>query len=349
MSLRVKVQMLVSQAEEDNKENNKIREAIKNYIRGMILQAQKKKVKKYDDDFDDDSGTSRKSRKKYKSSGKKSRKYSRRKQRYDDDNDDYSKRRKRADSDSDSNDGEVTRFTKEMDYLEKAINDAKYPYPGYIQQAKAPLVSIIIPITVENNKKYFNRVLVSIRSIQNQSLKSMEIILVDTKSSAESIATIREEMEKDKRISYVRIKDEPGSMEIYSKGAEVATGKYLLLLHPDSALCAKDAINFIVKRTKSRAADYVHFNVLSGNSDTTMNTNEQFRSNLEKKLDIEQPKLKNYLPNSMTKTIVAWDKLYNREIFMKAVEDFRKLPENIQKKADDSILTLLYSDKVIKY
>lgn len=94
-----------------------------------------------------------------------------------------------------------------------------------------PKISIILPIY--NKEKYL---LKSLRSIQNQSLKDIEIIFVDDLSSDKSVEIIKKFQETDKRIILFKNKENKGSF--YSKivGAKLAKGEYLQFLDPDDFL-----------------------------------------------------------------------------------------------------------------
>lgn len=90
-----------------------------------------------------------------------------------------------------------------------------------------PKVSIIVPIY--NVEKYLSR---SIESIQRQTLRDIEIILVNDGSVDNSLGVCKEYQSKDNRIKVI---DKPngGVSSARNKGLDVATGEYIGFIDPD--------------------------------------------------------------------------------------------------------------------
>lgn len=93
-----------------------------------------------------------------------------------------------------------------------------------------PYISIIVPIY--NVEKYFDRCL---NSITNQTLKNIEIILVDDESPDRCPQKCDEAAKKDKRIRVIHKKNE-GLGFARNSGLEIATGEYVYFVDSDDYL-----------------------------------------------------------------------------------------------------------------
>ncbi len=92
-----------------------------------------------------------------------------------------------------------------------------------------PLVSVIVP--VYNTEKYLHQ---CIDSICNQTLKDIEIILVDDESKDGSLAILEEYAKKDSRVTVVcNVHQGEGSASARTNGLQRAKGKYLSFLDSD--------------------------------------------------------------------------------------------------------------------
>jgi glycosyltransferase involved in cell wall biosynthesis len=89
------------------------------------------------------------------------------------------------------------------------------------------IVSVIVP--VYNLEKYIDRCLLSIR---NQTLKEIEIIIVDDGSIDHSLKKIKKHAESDMRIQYVN-QENKGVSSARNKGIELAIGKYITFIDGD--------------------------------------------------------------------------------------------------------------------
>ena len=87
-------------------------------------------------------------------------------------------------------------------------------------------VSVIIP--VHNSEKYL---LECLNSVINQTYKNLEIIVIDDKSTDNSIKIIKSI--KDPRIKLIELKENVGAGVARNKGIEKATGDYLCFLDSD--------------------------------------------------------------------------------------------------------------------
>ena len=85
---------------------------------------------------------------------------------------------------------------------------------------KKPFVSIIVP--VYNTENYLRECL---DSILNQSLKNIEVICIDDKSSDNSLDILKEYSEKDKRIKIIENDENKGVSITRNNGLDNANGE----------------------------------------------------------------------------------------------------------------------------
>lgn len=89
-------------------------------------------------------------------------------------------------------------------------------------------VSVIM--AVYNTEKYLRE---SIESILNQSLKELELIIINDNSTDSSLEIIKNYLKIDKRIILINNKKNLGSASSRNKGLIVARGKYIAILDSD--------------------------------------------------------------------------------------------------------------------
>ena len=92
-------------------------------------------------------------------------------------------------------------------------------------------VSVIIPIY--NVEDYLIRCL---DTLCNQTLKDIEIICVEDRSTDNSYEILKEYSYKDKRIKLIRLDVNSGAAVARNKGLEIATGEYLGFVDPDDSI-----------------------------------------------------------------------------------------------------------------
>lgn len=91
-----------------------------------------------------------------------------------------------------------------------------------------PYVSVIM--TVYNSKDFINN---SLHSIKNQTLKNIEIILIDDCSTDGTSAMILSIIQGDHRIKYIRNEKNCGAASSRNIGLKKATGEYIIFLDDD--------------------------------------------------------------------------------------------------------------------
>lgn len=117
---------------------------------------------------------------------------------------------------------------------------------------EAPKVSVIIP--VYNTEKYL---LPAIDSIRQQTLESLEIIIVNDGSTDGSPEIIRQAAQQDHRIKVFDQKNQGPSIT-RNVGIGRATGKYIYLMDSDDLL-ERDALERCYRKCEAENLDFVFF------------------------------------------------------------------------------------------
>ena len=90
------------------------------------------------------------------------------------------------------------------------------------------LVSIVTP-----NYNCENYIIETIKSVQSQTYKNWELIIIDDASSDNSIHTIECFIENDTRIQLIKLTQNSGPAVCRNKGIEVSKGKFLTFIDSD--------------------------------------------------------------------------------------------------------------------
>lgn len=88
---------------------------------------------------------------------------------------------------------------------------------------KQPLVSIVIPLYNHGHYLPF-----CIKSIQNQEVKEIEIIIINDTSTDDSLKVAENLASKDKRIKILTNEKNIGCVRSTNRGDKIAKGKYIL-------------------------------------------------------------------------------------------------------------------------
>jgi glycosyltransferase involved in cell wall biosynthesis len=186
-----------------------------------------------------------------------------------------------------------------------------------------PEISVII--TVYNQVNCFYRAL---RSVQNQSLKNIEIIIVDDCSTDNSVEIIEKYQKEDNRIILLKHLYNYGKIKSRSDGIKISKGKYITIIDGDDGLSMRDILFNCINIAKIGDIDVVEFNNAYFLDKHYKNIEKNLLpiENLNKRI-IYQPELKfkfikirenerhwSYLNRHI------WSKLIRNEIFNKVLE-----------------------------
>lgn len=116
-----------------------------------------------------------------------------------------------------------------------------------------PKLSIIIPVF--NTAKFLHS---CIESCLNQSFCDIEIIIIDDKSTDNSLEVIEEFMAYDKRIKLIKNQNNLGTFLARAEGIVACSGEFIVFLDSDdclSPICAQEVI-------KLKSYDIIHFGII---------------------------------------------------------------------------------------
>ena len=122
---------------------------------------------------------------------------------------------------------------------------------------KGTKISIFLPIY--NKEEYINR---SIKSIQKQTLKEIEIIAVNDFSKDGTINKLTNLMKKDARIKIVNNSRNRGLLYSRAMGILNSSGEYLMNLDPDDELASQDSLEYLYNKAKKTNVDILSFFML---------------------------------------------------------------------------------------
>ena len=201
-------------------------------------------------------------------------------------------------------------------YIIKCLN-GKLDYKTF-RLSKHPKISVIMPIY--NGGKYL---FYSLRSIQNQKFKDIEIILIDDFSNDDSINIIQKYMKEDPRIRL--IKNNKNRKILYSKSIAAlnSKGKYIIQLDQDDMFIRNDCFNMLYYEAELNDLDLVHIRDFSKkkflfDSQTKVNNIEDHLVYPQNTNYKNQPLLKNkmFCENNI---YLLWGLLIKTDLYKKAI------------------------------
>ena len=188
------------------------------------------------------------------------------------------------------------------------------------EKSKNPEVSIVI--TAYNLDKCIHRVL---RSIQNQSLKNLEIIIIDDCSTDNTVEVIKKYQKEDPRIILIEHDSNDSPMKSRSDGIRKASGKYITIMDGDDAFLHKDILKNSLYIANKGNIDVIEFNHAMYNEGHFEQV-AQFFYKLNLTNIIYQPELRNIFidinnnfPDDF-KNRAIWSKLVRKEVFLNMLE-----------------------------
>ncbi len=200
---------------------------------------------------------------------------------------------------------------------------------------KTPLASVIVP--VYNVSKYIEQCL---QSLLMQTMKEIEIIVVDDCGTDDSIKKAEKLAKKDKRIKIIHNKNNQGLAESRNIGLKHVESKYVAFLDSDDWV-AGDFIEKLYNACIKENADIAVSDVIY-----YYNKNKQTREWVSiwnfksgKKI-VSEPKDKQY----NIYACACWNKLYNMELFTKY---YLKFPKGLYiEDVPITFITTMLADKI---
>ena len=151
-----------------------------------------------------------------------------------------------------------------------------------------PKISIIMP--VHNGEAFIKEAIIS---IQNQDLKDIEIIIIDDKSTDNSVNLIKEIMKNEPRIRLYQNEENRGILFTKAKGILSAKGKYIIFLDDDDKFLQRDAFTTLYNEAEKYDIDIVEFRTIT--SKLVLNKEGYNNTKQEETEIISQNRLKSYL------------------------------------------------------
>ena len=176
-----------------------------------------------------------------------------------------------------------------------------------------PKISIFLPIY--NKSTYLKR---SIGSIQNQSIKDIEIILVNDASEDNTLQILKEIAKKDSRIKIITNNINRGTLYSRAMGIINSKGEYLMNLDPDDSFTDARVLEYLYQKAKKNSKpDVISYGHLYKNSFTSL------KSFICKKFRTVQFQPEIFKLGNEMRDFLITNKLIKREIFLKAYDFFK--------------------------
>ena len=104
-----------------------------------------------------------------------------------------------------------------------------------------------------------NSILSSIRSIQNQNMNELELLIIDDFSTDNTLKIIKNAQISDSRIKIIKNNQNKGSLYSRSIGALYSKGKYIMALDSDDLFINSNIFNLCYKEAEINNLDIVEF------------------------------------------------------------------------------------------
>ena len=220
-------------------------------------------------------------------------------------------------------------FNKAKNFLDKSSKGIFINDKSKFKSSNHPLISAIVP--VYNCKNFINR---AVKSIQNQNITNIEIILVDDVSTDDTLSVIEDLQKEDQRIKIIKNKKNMGILYSRSIGALSSKGKYIFSLDNDDMFLDFDVFSTITNIAEEGNFDVIEFKgVMSRYARDIINTNiyDIWYSKEKSNFVLFQPELGDYTlkpTNEYDKyfisTVFLWCKCIKGIIYKKALNKLGK-------------------------
>ena len=195
-------------------------------------------------------------------------------------------------------------------------------YKENLVKSDNPKISVII--SIYNREKFINSTL---RSVQNQKMKDIEIIIVDDCSTDNSVLYIKEAQKYDPRIILLKNEKNMGSLYTKSKGILNSKGKYVFTLDSDDMIAIDDYLTVLYEGCEKGNYDFVECGYIH--------------------IDLK----KKYIRRIYYNYFHLWEKLIKRELYIKIINQIGNdvLNRRIVQEDDTFIVYFLYRGTKHKY
>lgn len=236
---------------------------------------------------------------------------------------------------------ELTPFRgTEFDYKSKSKDVfASKQYLKYYLEKEKTLVSIVV--LAQNIESTINA---TMESLINQTLKNIEIVVVDNASTDATAIILNEYANKDPRIKIVSIKQNVGICEARKKGGLLAEGKFIMFVEGDGKL-ELNACEELYSDMILNDVDMIQFQtkIVDYNSDHEMvNEFDKHINNSHGFLTRDEVLEKSFISKTLSGKV--WNRIYKREVIQ---ESFKLINDECYLNWEDVYTSLLiaYSAK----
>ena len=231
-------------------------------------------------------------------------------------------------------------------YINECLNGSFINNNHKLRITDKIVISSIIPIY--NCEKTIKS---AIRSIQNQNLSDIEIILVNDFSKDNSLKIIENLKKEDKRIIIINNKKNMGTLYSRCIGSLMSKGEYIFALDNDDMFFYEDIFDFVHKKAKEGNFDIIGFKsiYIPNYNDNITRMRDGYFSHHPNNLIIYQPKLGiypislngRYMPNDYT----IWAKCIKTEVYIKAINSLgiKRYSSFLSWAEDTSIVFIIFN------
>ena len=181
--------------------------------------------------------------------------------------------------------------------------ELKYLGKDEYQLSKIPNVSVFLPIY--NKASYLFR---SIKSIQSQTLKNIEIVAINDGSTDDTLTILKRMSKKDNRIKIINNDRNHGLLFSRAKGVINSRGEYLMNLDPDDKFESNNDLETLYNHAKKSNLDYIIFLIKR----VPIYESEAEKCKMDNRLQLQ------------TEDFLITNKFVKKEIFVKAYSYFYK-------------------------
>ena len=205
-----------------------------------------------------------------------------------------------------------------------------------------PKISVVIPLyNCEKNIKY------TIRSVQNQNIKNIEIILINDNSKDGSLNVIKSLQKEDKRIKILNNNKNMGTLYSRSIGTLMSKGAYIFPLDNDDMFSNEDIFENIYDIAQNQKFDIVEFKTFDVPNyiNKKKKLSDNFFNHHPHNLILHQPEL-NLFPISKNDEYYendyhVWGKCIISKLYKKAINALGKKRYSIYNCWTEDIIILL--------
>ena len=200
----------------------------------------------------------------------------------------------------------------------------------------SPLLSVVIP--VYNTEEYFDR---CIKSLESQTYKNMEIIVVDDCSPG-NIKDMTKDYKKSK-IKFISHKENMGLFQARVTGSEAAKGDYICFVDSDDHV-SQDFYRTMIHKAEEKKLDIVAGTTVFEKSDG----NCYIRNHHELCFgtsDLNDENVRNaFFSQKMSNYVwhTVWNKIYRKSLWDACLPSFKKMKERVIMTEDIAFSSLLF-------